>query len=152
MYINKVVLIAVNCTGNKKIIEVDFTKNLKLSKIMLDKKIDHQSSNWIKDKVTAFNCILCLSFSIIFRHQEIFKLSLPVIERWFATIADSNNFLELDIKLVVAVLNSSELLIDSELQVFDVINAWLNHKRFERSKHAKNILQKCRLSLLLSLL
>ena len=75
-------------------------------------------------------------------------MSLRLIERWFTTSADSKDFLELDFTLVAAILNSSELLIDSELQVFRAMNAWLNHNIIERSKYAKYLLQTVRLSLL----
>ena len=115
---------------------------------MLDETTFDQTRESLEDKVTSLNCIPCLSFSHLFSHKGIFERSLSVIDRWFTTVANSEDFLELDFKSVAAILNSSELLIDSELQVFDVINAWLNHKRFERSKHAKNLLQKCRFSLL----
>ena len=135
-------------TEIKKTTEEKSIKVLKASKVLLDKTIANQTSEWIKDKVTAVNCITFLFFSRLIRHQGIFELSLRVIERWFTTLADSKNFLELDFASVAAVLNSSELLIDSELEVFDVMNAWLSYKRIERSKHAINLLQKVRLSLL----
>ena len=115
---------------------------------MLDETTFDQTSKWIKDKVTVLNCVPWLSFSKLFGLQELSKTSLHIIERRFTTVVDSENFLELDFTLVAAILNSSELLIDSELQVFNVMNAWLNHKRFERSKHAKYLLQTVRLSLL----
>ena len=115
---------------------------------MLDKIIANQTNKWLEDKVSVLNCIPCLSFSKLFSHQEIFKMSLCVIERWFTTVADSESFLELDFTLVAAILNSSELLIDSELQVFNAMNAWLNRKCIERKKHANYLLQKVRLSLL----
>ena len=115
---------------------------------MLDEKTANQTSKWIEDNVTVPNCIPYLFFSQLFRLQETFKTSLRVIERWFTTIADSDDFLELDFKSVAAILNSSELLIDSELQVFNAMNAWLNHKSIGRCKHAKYLLQRVRLSLL----
>ena len=115
---------------------------------MLDENIANQTSVRIKDKVTVLNSVPCFSFSQYFRLKRLYKKSLSVIERWFTTIADSKNFLELDFPLVAAILSSSELLIDSELQVSNVMNAWLNHNSIERSKHAKYLLQRVRLSLL----
>ena len=115
---------------------------------MLDKNIANEESQRISVKVTALSCLTCLFLSKLFSHQEVSEVSLRLIERWFTTVADSEDFLELDFKLVAAILNSSELLIDSELQVFNAANAWLNHKRIQRSKHAKYLLQRVRLSLL----
>ena len=99
-------------------------------------------------KVSVLNCVPCFSLSQLFKLQQLFKTSLNVIERWFTSVADSEDFLELDFKLVAAILNSSELLIDSELQVFIAMNAWLSHNNTERNSHAKYLLQRVRLSLL----
>ena len=129
-------------TENTKTTEESFTKTLKVSKVLLDESVGNKTSECIEDKVTIKNCIPCLFFSQLFRHLEIFKKSLGIIERWFTSVADLEDFLELDFKLVSALLSSSELLIDSELQVFNVINAWLNHKSIERSQHTKNLLQR----------
>ena len=60
---------------------------------------------------------------------------------------DSNSFLKLDFKSVSRILSSSELNIDSEMEVFNVIVSWLGHNK-ERSKYAKGIFLKVRLSLL----
>ena len=128
--------------------EEKYTQKIKVSQIMLDESISNHASKCIRDKVTALNCIPCLSFSKLFRLKKIYKMSLRIIERWFTTVADSEDFLELDFACVSAILNSSELLIDSELQVFNVMAAWLNHKCIVRNKHAKYLLQRVRLSLL----
>ena len=79
---------------------------------MLDERIANQTSKCIEEKVTALNCIRCLSFSQLFSYEEFFKMSLRVIERWFTTVADSEDSLKLDFKVVAVILNSSELLID----------------------------------------
>ena len=135
-------------TEDKKTSKESCIKIFKNSKVLLDKRTANQTSTRVEDMITFLNCILCLSFSQLFRLKQFSKTSLRVIERWFTTVAESENFLELDFKLVAAILNSSELLIDSELQVFNAMNAWLNHKSIERIKHAKYLLQIVRLSLL----
>ena len=133
---------------NKKTTEKNCVKHLKIRKVLLDEKNTFQTCKWNGDKVTALNCIPCFFFSKRFRHQGFSERSLRVIKRWFTIVADSEDFLKLDFTCIAAILNSSKLLIDSELQVFNVMNSWLNHKSVERSKHAKYLLQRVRLSLL----
>ena len=87
----------------KETIEGSLTKTLKVSEVLLDNKIKNQVSKWIEEKVTAINCISCFSFSQLFKLQQLFKKSLRVIDRWFTTVADSENFLELDFSLVPAI-------------------------------------------------
>ena len=76
------------------------------------------------------------------------KLSHLNIERCFSIVADSNEFLELDFLSIKSILASSELLVDSELQVYDAAKKWLRHKSVERGRHAKDLLLKVRLTLL----
>ena len=114
----------------------------------MNERTANKFNKQIETNVTFFNTIKWFFISKLFSLKKLSKLSLGIIERWFTTVADSENFLELNFTLVAQILNSSELLIDSELQVFNVMNAWLNHKSVERSKHAKYLLQRVRLSLL----
>ena len=143
-----IILIVKIYSEKKKANEENSVKLLKVSKVLLNERTANQISKQVKIKVSVLNTLKWLSISKLFRLQEIFKTSLRLIERWFTSVADSEDFLELDFKSVAAILNSSELLIDSELQVFNAMNAWLNHKSIERSKHAKYLLQRVRLSLL----
>ena len=89
-----------------------------------------------------------LHLSELFGSTSLADLAMSCIERCFLLLADSQSFLELEYKYVALILKSSELYIDSELQVFNAANLWLFHKIEERTKHAKNILQRVRLSLL----
>ena len=73
---------------------------------------------------------------------------MSYIQRCFHLLVDSHNFLELEFKYVALILESSELHIDSELQVFNAASEWLCHKIEERTKHAKRILLRVRLPLL----
>ena len=114
----------------------------------MDEKTANSRGKQIEIKITVSNTLKWFFISKHFSLKKVSKTSLRIIERWFTTVADSEEFLELDVTLVAIVLSSSELLVDSELQVFDAMNSWLNHKRIERSKHAKYLLKKVRLSLL----
>ena len=52
---------------------------------------------------------------------------MSLIERCFPMIVDSDNFLELDFIFIKKILSSSELNINSELQVFNASDSWLSH-------------------------
>ena len=49
-------------------------------------------------------------------------------------IVDTKSFIELDIKTVSKILASSSLQIDSEVEVYNAANKWLNCNSEERSK------------------
>ena len=63
-------------------------------------------------------------------------------------MAETKNFLELDIESVKKVLLSSDLHITSEIEVFNAADAWIRYKLNERKKHSKALLMTVRLSLL----
>ena len=74
--------------------------------------------------------------------------SFRFIERWFPLVAESDNCLELDFICFGEILSSSDLKIDSELQVFNAANRWLCHNLAERSRYSIEILVKIRIPLL----
>ena len=63
-------------------------------------------------------------------------------------MVDTDNFLELDYTLVARILASSELLITSEVEVYNAADRWLKYNIEERRKFAKDLLLKVRLHLL----
>ena len=101
----------------------------------------------MEDNVNMKNAIKLFSVSTVFKLSNLPKLSLCYIERGFPIVADSKDFLELDFVSLVKILLSSELLTDTELQVFNAAEFWLNYSK-ERSYYAKAILSRIRLSLL----
>ena len=117
---------------------------MKSSKILLNDDVQNEIHKWIKDKIHLNNV------AAIYYSSQLFSLSKPslcFIERCFSMFVDSHTFLELDFMSVAKILASSELNIDSELQVFNAAEAWLKHHK-ERSKHARYIFSKIRFSLL----
>ena len=55
--------------------------------------------------------------------------------------------LEIEIERVTEILDSSDLNVTCELEVFNAVNAWLLHCKKERARHAKTLLLKVRLLL-----
>ena len=62
-------------------------------------------------------------------------------------VCETPNFLEIEIERVTEILDSSDLNVTCELEVFNAVNAWLLHCKKERARHAKTLLLKVRLSL-----
>ena len=101
----------------------------------------------VENKICVKNAVTLLSFNRS-NFSKFFMIPLRVIECCFPTIADSSSFLELDPILVKKILLSSELHVDSELQVITAADAWMNHNLLEREKHAEDLVKKFRLHLL----
>ena len=102
----------------------------------------------MKMKINLNNSLPLYHLSNIFKPSNSSTVSKLFIERCFPTIAESREFLEFDHISVIKILSSSNLRIDSELQVFNAADRWLSYDLSERSKYAKELLSKVRLSLL----
>ena len=110
-------------------------KNIKICKIIQEKK-------------SVENLLTFYTLAKFYSLDTIAKSSFTHIERCFQSVAESQNFLHLNFGLVEKILNSSELNIHSEVEVFDAANSWLKHKIEERSRYAKQLLLTVRLTLL----
>ena len=98
-------------------------------------------------KINTNNVAALYFFFELFSSANASKPSFQFIERCFQMFVDSTSFLELDFKHISKILSSSELNIDSEMEVFNAIVSWLGHNK-ERSKYAKGLFLKFRLLLL----
>ena len=125
-----------------------FMTSMKFNKMLLNANEDDKNKKTTMFKISINNCLLMFCLSNIFKLTNESKISTSIIERWFPTTASSENFLYLGIFYVRKILSSSELNIDSELQVFNAANSWLCLDITERSIYAKNLLSKVRLTLL----
>ena len=121
---------------------------LRTNKVLLNEDVENEIYKCIEDKVNVKNVAALHCSSRIFKLSSLFKSSLCFIERWLPTVASSQEFLELEFISVVKILASNELMIDSEMQVFNAADWWLSHNITERGKYATHVLQKVRLSLI----
>ena len=121
--------------------------SLKENKFLLIKDTKKEFYHYIGEKVVIKNVATLHYLSRLFSSLDASKLSLQIIERCFQAFVGSASFLELDFNTIAKIMSSSELNIDSELEVFNAVVSWLNYNS-ERSVHAKNLFSKIRISLL----
>ena len=115
---------------------------------MLNEHENQTISNFRKVKMTVHNVVTFYSLAKLYNLALIFASSMSFIERLFPMIVETQNFLHLDFNLVAKILDSSELNIHSEVEIINAANTWLKQNSEERSKYAKQLLLKVRLSLL----
>ena len=119
-----------------------------LNKLMLTENKNLKISDFLNDKMTKDNAPFFFSLAKLYKLATAYDLSLSYIERCFSMVIESQNFLHLDFNLVVKILDSSELNVQSEVQIFNAANIWLSYNTKERKNYAKQLLLKVRLNLL----
>ena len=120
----------------------------KLNKLSFNENVSIIASTAIKEKLQVKNAASVYHFSNLFRLQSLHKTTLRYIECCFTAVGDTESLLELEYKFISKILKSSELSITSEIEVLQFVDRWLNHNIEERSKYAKDLLLKVRVSLL----
>ena len=126
-------------TGNLKTAEEKFVQSMKTNVMLLNEVEENEVFEFMENKVNANNAATFYCISKLFNHSNLSKLSLCFIERCFLTVAESNNFLELDFMLARKLLSSNQLKFDTELQVFNVAYWWLCLDITERGKYKERI-------------
>ena len=121
---------------------------LKLNQIKLNRDVETKMYNNIKTLINPQNVATYYHLSKIFSLNKLSSKTKAYINCWFTTVAETNNFLELNIVLVKKVLLSSLLYITSEIEVFTAADSWITYKLNRRKKHSKDLLMTVRLSLL----
>ena len=121
---------------------------MRTNTVFLDEVKGNKISAYLETKQNVNNAATFYYISNVFKPSNCSTFSLRFVERCFPMVVESNEFLELDFKSVGKILSSSELNIDSELQVFNAADEWLCHNITGRSKYAKYLLLKIRISLL----
>lgn len=114
-------------TDEKKLV-----KTLNTNKVLLNEHAERNIFSSMKNRVSTISAVTFFNLSRIFQLPGLSKLSRLLIECSFLSAAESQSFLELDFASVARLLSSSELLVDSELQVLYVADHWLVHKKAER--------------------
>ena len=68
--------------------------------------------------------------SSVFHLPDLANMTSDYIQRCFAIVAETKNFLELDFRIINKILSSSKLNISSEVEIFKAADAWLRRKIF----------------------
>ena len=134
--------------GVEKLDQIIFISIIKANCKLLNVDVNIMNFKEIKNDINVQNVAKLYQIAILFSSTELAKLTLCYIERCFTSVCETNNFLMLDYTIVANILASSELHIDSEVQVLNAADEWVSHNNKERSKFAKQLLLKVRLPLL----
>ena len=134
-----------NITGCGKNCKEYFITTLKSNIISLDDDLSNDTLNELRKKISFKKVITYYQVSNHFKSKNLDVRCFSYIKRLFTTISDDTNFLELEYNQVVKIISSSELVIDSQLEVVNAADSWIKYDFEKRSKYAKDLLLKVRL-------
>ena len=119
-----------------------------MNKLSLKENKSTKIYQTFKNKIAPDTVIIFYSLAKLYKLETVFEAAFKHTERYFPTVVETQSFLHLDFSLVAKILDSSELNIHTEIEIIFAAINWLNNNSEERSKYAKQLLLKVRLSLL----
>ena len=122
--------------------------SFKENSLFLKAHVENKLVSYIAQKINIQNAAKYFQVVNTFNQAKLEKLILSYIERCFTMICKTNGFLEIDFPYLSKILASSELLITSELQVYNSARDWIGFDHKERCKFSKDLLLKVRMPLL----
>ena len=124
---------------------------LKLNQIYTvktDPLVESKLINIIKYKITPQTVAMYYQLAKCLSLSNLSEVAITYIRRWFTTVADTNNFLELEFSLVNKILLDSGLHLTSEIEVFSAADVWISHNFKDRTGYSKDLLSTIRFPLL----
>ena len=125
----------------------NFITVLNVNDILLYNDFENNDFKEITSKINVENIAMYYQIAKLFNCTQLNKLASSYVERCFTIVCETPNFLELDFIMVSKILGSSELRLDSELEVLDAAESWVGYDYEGRSKFAKDLSLKIRLPL-----
>ena len=135
-------------TDNAHKDDYELAKVIRFNSICLNTDVDKKISRIIDQRKAIKNAATFYQLARHFNLPIFREVLLSYIEFCFTMIVDTKSFSELDFRSVLTIIASSNLRTDSELEVYNAAEIWLSYNIEERSKFAKRLLQKIRLTLL----
>ena len=127
----------------------EFVLDMKQTKLMLKQDASLKAIEFLQQQTTVVSSAAFYGLAKLYELPSLAESAFSYMERCFAMVAETPNFLQLDHRALLKVLASSNLRVDSETEVHDAAVAWLSSRSSgERSERALRLLLKVRLPLL----
>ena len=104
-----------------------------------------KSGRFLKKLMTRSNCISTLHFAEKYRCEELVDSSTKFIHDNFASVAESDEFLNLEVEEVENCISSEKICVAVEEDVFRIIQKWIEHNKSERKDKFEQLFRHVRL-------
>ena len=98
-------------------------------------------SGLIQQQICELNCISAFYFAEKYDCEELLNDSKNFIHANFRSVADMNEFLSLEAKEVERWISSDEIVVETEADVFQIAQKWVEHNKGERKAAFEELLR-----------
>ncbi|PFX28041.1 actin-binding protein IPP-like [Stylophora pistillata] len=134
-------------TGKVEVSEDNVQQLLPASKMLQIEDIEIICCDFLKRELDSSNCVGIYTFSDAHSCLTLSKSALDFIHRNFVEVSKQDEFLQLTKTALLQMLESEDLKIESEEQVFEAAMRWVVHDLSRGREALGNILERIRLPL-----
>ena len=132
-------------TGTVEVTEENAEELVVATNYLLVPNLKTISGRFIQQQMCELNCISTFYFAEKYDCEELLNDSKSFIHANFASVADMNEFLSLEAKEVERWISSDEIVVETEADVFQIAQKWVEHNKSERKAAFEELLRHVRL-------
>ena len=103
------------------------------------------AGNTVAENLNVSNCVSTYHFAENYRCEKLLSDARNYILSNFATVAETEEFLNLSSNKVKTCISSDEINVSAEEDVFKIILTWIDHEKNERKEHFAELFREVRL-------
>ena len=132
-------------TGTVEVTEENAEELVVTTNYLLVPNLKTISGRFIQQQMCELNCISTFYFAEKYDCEELLNDSKSFIQANFASVADTTEFLSLEAKEVERWISSDEIVVETEADVFQIAQKWVEHNKSERKAAFEELLRHVRL-------
>ena len=132
-------------TGTVEVTEENAEELVVATNYLLVPNLKTISGRFIQQQICELNCISTFYFAEKYDCEELLNDSKSFIHANFASVADMTEFLSLEAKEVERWISSDEIVVETEADVFQIAQKWVEHNKSERKAAFGELLRHVRL-------
>ena len=132
-------------TGTVEVTEENAEELVVATNYLLVTNLKTISGRFIQQQMCQLNCISTFYFAEKYDCEELLNDSKSFIHANFASVAAMTEFLSLEAKEVERWISSDEIVVETEADVFQIAQKWVEHNKSERKAAFEELLRHVRL-------
>ena len=132
-------------TGTVEVTEENAEELVVATNYLLVTNLKTISGRFIQQQMCELNCISTFYFAEKYDCEELLNDSKSFIHVNFRSVADMGEFLSLEAKEVEKWISSDEIVVETEADVFQIAQKWVEHNKSERKAAFEKLLRHVRL-------
>ena len=132
-------------TGTVEVTEENAEELVVATNYLLVPNLKTISGRFIQQQICELNCISTFYFAEKYDCEELLNDSKSFIHANFRSVADMNEFLSLEAKEAERWISSDEIVVETEADVFQIAQKWVEHNKGERKAAFEELLRHVRL-------